>query len=90
VLGDSGGFRTFDVCFERSHLPNHVHPLQERKYFTSGNYALTFHKAGLGSVFGVSSICSQHPLPGNIPHLTSTAPSTGSNGGNNGTMDLWY
>jgi len=57
--------------------------LKERKYFDSGDYALS--KAGKASDVGVTSIGSQHPLPENIPHLTSPAPSTGSNGGTNGT-----
>ncbi|MCJ1244433.1 hypothetical protein MMC30_001631 [Trapelia coarctata] len=57
--------------------------LKERKYFDSGDYALS--KAGKASDVGVTSIGSQHPLPENIPHLSTPAPSTGSNGGTNGT-----
>lgn len=48
--------------------------LKERKYFDSGDYALS--KAGKTSESGVPSIGSQHPLPENIPHLTSPAPGT--------------
>jgi cAMP-regulated phosphoprotein/endosulfine conserved region len=49
---------------------------QERKYFDSGDYALS--KAGKASDAGVTHIGSQHPLPENIPHLSS--PSVGNNG----------
>ncbi|KAL8989476.1 MAG: hypothetical protein Q9169_008351 [Polycauliona sp. 2 TL-2023] len=53
--------------------------LKERKYFDSGDYALS--KAGKASEGGVTSIGSQHPLPENIPHLSSTnGHSNGSNG----------
>ncbi|KAI4180131.1 MAG: hypothetical protein L6R41_007433 [Letrouitia leprolyta] len=48
--------------------------LKERKYFDSGDYALS--KAGKTSESGVPNIGSQHPLPENIPHLTSPAPGT--------------
>jgi len=51
--------------------------LKERKYFDSGDYALS--KAGKASDAGVTQIGSQHPLPENIPHLTS--PSTPANNG---------
>ena len=54
---------------------------QERKYFDSGDYALS--KAGKASEGGVTSIGSQHPLPENIPHLTSPGPTGGSNGNSN-------
>ncbi|KAK3171095.1 hypothetical protein OEA41_003179 [Lepraria neglecta] len=52
--------------------------LKERKYFDSGDYALT--KAGKASEGGVTSVGSQHPLPENIPHLTSPGPLSGGNG----------
>ena len=54
---------------------------QERKYFDSGDYALS--KAGKASEGGVPSIGSQHPLPENIPHLTSPGPTSGNNGNGN-------
>ncbi|EEP80882.1 conserved hypothetical protein [Uncinocarpus reesii 1704] len=44
----------------------------ERKYFDSGDYALS--KAGKASDVGVTSIGSRHPVPENIPHLTATSP----------------
>ncbi|RDW76224.1 endosulfine family protein [Aspergillus mulundensis] len=55
--------------------------LKERKYFDSGDYALS--KAGKASDVGVTNIGSQHPVPENIPHLTATSPgaNTAGNGG---------
>lgn len=58
--------------------------LKERKYFDSGDYAL--EKAGKTSSIGVTSIGSQHPLPENIPHLSSPGPGNGSNGNGNGII----
>ncbi|MCJ1298923.1 hypothetical protein MMC08_001714 [Hypocenomyce scalaris] len=60
--------------------------LKERKYFDSGDYALS--KAGKASDVGVTSIGSQHPLPENIPHLTSPGPNAnnGSGNGNSGQL----
>jgi hypothetical protein len=56
--------------------------LKERKYFDSGDYALS--KAGKASDVGVTNIGSRHPLPENIPHLTATSPGANSLvGGNN-------
>ncbi|GFF49752.1 mRNA stability protein mug134 [Aspergillus udagawae] len=52
--------------------------LKERKYFDSGDYALS--KAGKASDVGVTNIGSKHPVPENIPHLTATSP-----GANNST-----
>ncbi|KAH0542354.1 hypothetical protein GP486_008645 [Trichoglossum hirsutum] len=48
----------------------------ERKYFDSGDYALS--KAGKASDVGVTQIGSQHPLPENIPHLTSPVTTSGN------------
>lgn len=45
---------------------------QERKYFDSGDYALS--KAGKASDAGVTTVGSQHPVPENIPHLASPTP----------------
>ncbi|KAI9706275.1 MAG: hypothetical protein M1820_004850 [Bogoriella megaspora] len=42
---------------------------QERKYFDSGDYALS--KAGKASDVGVTSIGREHPSPETIPHLTT-------------------
>ncbi|KAL6714939.1 hypothetical protein ACLMJK_007199 [Lecanora helva] len=55
--------------------------LKERKYFDSGDYALS--KAGKAPEGGVTSIGSQHPLPENIPHLSSSGPNGNSNGTSN-------
>jgi len=43
--------------------------LKERKYFDSGDYALS--KAGKASDIGVTSIGREHPVPENIPHSSS-------------------
>jgi len=53
---------------------------QERKYFDSGDYAMS--KAGKAPDAGVTSIGSQHPQPENIPHLST--PANGLNTNNNG------
>ncbi|KAJ5855756.1 Endosulphine [Penicillium soppii] len=50
--------------------------LKERKYFDSGDYALS--KAGKASDVGVTNVGSRHPLPENIPHLTATSPNAGN------------
>lgn len=59
--------------------------LKERKYFDSGDYALS--KAGKASDVGVTNIGSQHPVPENIPHLTATSPGANNPAaaGNNGS-----
>lgn len=57
--------------------------LQERKYFDSGDYALS--KAGKASDVGVTSIGSRHPVPENIPHLTATSPPQGNHFGSHGS-----
>ncbi|KAF9917490.1 hypothetical protein BX616_000850 [Lobosporangium transversale] len=44
------------------------HKLKERKYFDSGDYALS--KAGKTS----TTVGSQHPQPENIPHSNPTPP----------------
>ena len=55
---------------------------QERKYFDSGDYALS--KAGKASEGGVTNIGSEHPLPENIPHLTSPSLNGTHNGAGTG------
>lgn len=55
---------------------------KERKYFDSGDYALS--KAGKASEGGVTNMGSQHPLPENIPHLSSPGPTGTTNGNGNG------
>lgn len=79
-------FRLYGKLPSKSdHLAKH---LKERKYFDSGDYALS--KAGKASSVDTGSVGSQHPLPENIPHLSSSNPSQGhnSNGsiGSNGAM----
>jgi len=51
--------------------------LKERKYFDSGDYALS--KAGKASDVGVTQIGREHPVPENIPH-SSTSPPIQHNG----------
>lgn len=51
--------------------------MQERKYFDSGDYALS--KAGKASDIGVTQIGREHPVPENIPH-SSTSPANGHHG----------
>ena len=51
------------------------HTPQERKYFDSGDYALS--KAGKASDAGVTQVGREHPNPEKIPHM---APSTPGNG----------
>ncbi|KAF2437302.1 Endosulfine-domain-containing protein [Karstenula rhodostoma CBS 690.94] len=45
--------------------------LKERKYFDSGDYALS--KAGKASDIGVTSIGREHPDPEKIPHIAPPA-----------------
>lgn len=62
-------------------LPNRKDLLQnklkERKYFDSGDYALS--KAGKADDVGVTQIGREHPVPENIPH--SSSPHVGNGGG---------
>lgn len=46
--------------------------LKERKYFDSGDYALS--KAGKASDTGVTTIGTEHPQAENIPHLSAASP----------------
>jgi len=50
--------------------------LKERKYFDSGDYALS--KAGKASDIGVTSIGREHPVPENIPHQHNGVLSPGN------------
>ncbi|KAF2117866.1 camp-regulated phospho protein/endosulfine conserved region-domain-containing protein [Lophiotrema nucula] len=54
--------------------------LKERKYFDSGDYALS--KAGKASDIGVTSIGREHPVPEKIPHIAT--PASQHNGSSNG------
>jgi hypothetical protein len=75
-------FRLYGKVPSKSdHLAKH---LKERKYFDSGDYALS--KAGKASSVDTGSVGSQHPLPENIPHLSSPIignPSQGGSGNGN-------
>lgn len=47
--------------------PSLIFHFQERKYFDSGDYALS--KAGKASDIGVTAIGREHPVPEKIPHI---------------------
>jgi len=51
---------------QSDHFSKH---LKERKYFDSGDYAMS--KAGKGNGVDTGTVGSQHPVPENIPHLSS-------------------
>lgn len=60
-------FRLYGKLPSRSdHFAKH---LKDRKYFDSGDYALS--KAGKADSVDTGSVGSEHPVPENIPHLTS-------------------
>ncbi|TVY43567.1 mRNA stability protein [Lachnellula occidentalis] len=70
-------FRLYGKLPSKSdHLAKH---LKERKYFDSGDYALS--KAGKASSVDTGSVGSQHPLPENIPHLSSPNVGSANQGG---------
>ncbi|TVY50491.1 mRNA stability protein [Lachnellula cervina] len=70
-------FRLYGKLPSKSdHLAKH---LKERKYFDSGDYALS--KAGKASSVDTGSVGSQHPLPENIPHLSSPGVGSANQGG---------
>ncbi|KAK0702616.1 camp-regulated phosphoprotein/endosulfine conserved region-domain-containing protein [Apiosordaria backusii] len=67
-------FRLYGKLPSKSdHFAKH---LKERKYFDSGDYAMS--KAGKGDSVDTGAVGSQHPVPENIPHLSS--PVSGPNG----------
>ncbi|KAH8596328.1 camp-regulated phosphoprotein/endosulfine conserved region-domain-containing protein [Bisporella sp. PMI_857] len=69
-------FRLYGKLPSKSdHLAKH---LKERKYFDSGDYALS--KAGKASSVDTGSVGSEHPLPENIPHLSSPGVNNSSQG----------
>jgi hypothetical protein len=49
--------------------------LKERKYFDSGDYALS--KAGKADSVDAGTVGSEHPVPENIPHLSSPVNNSG-------------
>ncbi|POS82578.1 Endosulfine-domain-containing protein [Erysiphe pulchra] len=60
-------FRLYGKLPSKSdHLAKHI---KERKYFDSGDYALS--KAGKASSVDTGSVGSEHPVPENIPHLST-------------------
>jgi hypothetical protein len=72
-------FRLYGKLPSKSdHFAKH---LKERKYFDSGDYALS--KAGKADSVDTGSVGSEHPVPENIPHLSS--PVGAAAGGSNGS-----
>ncbi|KAI0189202.1 camp-regulated phosphoprotein/endosulfine conserved region-domain-containing protein [Xylaria flabelliformis] len=70
-------FRLYGKLPSKSdHFAKH---LKERKYFDSGDYAMS--KAGKGDKLDTGSVGSQHPVPENIPHLSSPSQTGSLNGG---------
>ncbi|KAI1745041.1 camp-regulated phosphoprotein/endosulfine conserved region-domain-containing protein [Xylaria scruposa] len=70
-------FRLYGKLPSKSdHFAKH---LKERKYFDSGDYAMS--KAGKGDKLDTGSVGSQHPVPENIPHLSSPSQTGTLNGG---------
>jgi len=65
------------------HLAKH---LKERKYFDSGDYALS--KSGAASSVDTGSVGTQHPLPENIPHLSSPSMTGAASQGGSGNGNL--
>ncbi|KAH7026424.1 camp-regulated phosphoprotein/endosulfine conserved region-domain-containing protein [Microdochium trichocladiopsis] len=60
-------FRLYGKLPSKSdHFAKH---LKERKYFDSGDYAMS--KAGKGDSVDAATVGSQHPVPENIPHASS-------------------
>ena len=69
-------FRLYGKLPSRSdHFAKH---LKDRKYFDSGDYAMS--KAGKGDGVDTGSVGSQHPVPENIPHLSSPVNSGNGSG----------
>ncbi|OAA49732.1 Endosulphine [Beauveria brongniartii RCEF 3172] len=69
-------FRLYGKLPSRSdHFAKH---LKDRRYFDSGDYAMS--KAGKGDSVDTGAVGSEHPVPENIPHLSSPVNS-GANGG---------
>ncbi|KAF4454598.1 cAMP-regulated phospho family Igo1 [Fusarium albosuccineum] len=67
-------FRLYGKLPSRSdHFAKH---LKERKYFDSGDYAMS--KAGKGDGVDAGAVGSQHPVPENIPHLSSPVNGSGN------------
>jgi hypothetical protein len=69
-------FRLYGKLPSKSdHFAKH---LKERKYFDSGDYAMS--KAGKGDSVDTGAVGSQHPVPENIPHLSSPVNGNHHNG----------
>ncbi|KYK58371.1 cAMP-regulated phosphoprotein family protein Igo1 [Drechmeria coniospora] len=65
-------FRLYGKLPSRSdHFAKH---LKDRKYFDSGDYAMS--KAGKGDSVDAGAVGSQHPVPEDIPHILSPVNSS--------------
>ncbi|KXJ92059.1 camp-regulated phospho protein/endosulfine conserved region-domain-containing protein [Microdochium bolleyi] len=74
-------FRLYGKLPSKSdHFAKH---LKERKYFDSGDYAMS--KAGKGDSVDAATVGSQHPVPENIPHASSPQQGGQHNGGGSGS-----
>ncbi|KAI4716045.1 Endosulfine-domain-containing protein [Aureobasidium sp. EXF-10727] len=78
-------FRMYGKLPDKKNLLQNKLKGQERKYFDSGDYALS--KAGKAGDVGVTSIGVEHPSPDTIPHLSSS-PNTQTPGNPNGNPSL--
>jgi len=78
-------FRMYGKLPDKKNLLQNKPKGQERKYFDSGDYALS--KAGKAGDVGVTSIGVEHPSPDTIPHLSSS-PSTQTPSNPNGNPGL--
>jgi len=77
-------FRLYGKLPSKSdHFAKH---LKERKYFDSGDYAMS--KAGKGDSVDAATVGSQHPVPENIPHASSPQQGGQHSGGAGGTPNL--
>jgi hypothetical protein len=75
-------FRLYGKLPSRSdHFAKH---LKERKYFDSGDYALS--KAGKADSVDTGAVGSQHPVPEDIPHLSSPVNGSGMAGAPRGSI----
>lgn len=67
-------FRLYGKLPSRSdHFAKH---LKDRKYFDSGDYAMS--KAGKGDGIDAGAVGSEHPVAENIPHLSSPVSNVNS------------
>ncbi|KAK4986450.1 hypothetical protein LTR66_000130 [Elasticomyces elasticus] len=71
-------FRLYGKVPNKKDLLQHKLKGQERKYFDSGDYAMS--KAGKATDAGLTSTGSEHPSPETIPHPTAQPSTSNGNG----------